>query len=54
MEDEPGGFYPTQYASQGHGVRDRRLPGPRAEEQLGHLRFFGWKTVDVTEKLFRT
>ncbi len=21
---------------------------------IGHLRFFGWKTVDVTEKLFRT
>ena len=21
---------------------------------LGHLRFFGWKTADVTEKLFRT
>ena len=25
-----------------------------AQATFGHLRFFGWKTVDVTEKLFRT
>ena len=25
-----------------------------AQARFGHLRFVGWKTVDVTEKLFRT